>query len=64
MRSASAAAGSPAPARLTADDTEAARLLEEVLRTAPLAPARRGELTVRLGRTAIEARQRAADAGR
>ncbi|GAA2665845.1 LuxR family transcriptional regulator [Streptomyces aculeolatus] len=40
-----------------ADDTEAARLLEDVLRTAPLAPARRGELTVKLGRTAIEARR-------
>ncbi|MEO3762919.1 hypothetical protein [Streptomyces sp. B8F3] len=58
MRSASAAAaGSPALARLLADDTEAARLLEEVLRTAPLASARRGALTVRLGRTAIEARR-------
>lgn len=37
------------------DDTEAARLLEDVLRTAPLDPARRGALAVRLGWAAQEA---------
>ena len=38
------------------DDTEAARVLEDVLRTAPLDPARRGALTIKLGWVAIEAR--------
>jgi DNA-binding NarL/FixJ family response regulator len=38
------------------DDTEAARLLEDVLRTAPLDPARRGELTLKLGWSAAQAR--------
>ena len=39
------------------DDTEAARLLEGVLRTAPLDATRRGELTIKLGWSAIEARR-------
>lgn len=39
------------------DDTEAARLLEEILRTAPLTATRRAELTVKLGWSATEARR-------
>jgi DNA-binding CsgD family transcriptional regulator len=38
------------------DDTEAARLLEDVLRTAPLDATRRGEMTVKLGWSAVQAR--------